>query len=190
MDTALNTKLLTHLVIMKQAGQYNVTLLFFQKCLYVAMNWNKQIPAHWHPLMPSYKLCNSRQNNWIWVSSWVHHDSTPYRQFAHLPSPTRLVYCKMHLHAGEAKYVSPGRSYVDFEHHGLCIGMAVVLIRPTATMHNTGPIYRPMCMWHRCWLPSKAMPKTDFYCLNTQKAPFNGNHGQFFWCEWWWKSCI
>ena len=31
----------------------------------------------------------------------------------------------MHLHPGEEQYVSPGHSYVDFEHHGLRIGMAI-----------------------------------------------------------------
>ena len=34
LDKALDSNLLTHLAMMKQAGQYDVTLLFFQKCLY------------------------------------------------------------------------------------------------------------------------------------------------------------
>ena len=36
----------------------------------------------------------------------------------HLPV---WVYCEMHLHAGDEKYVSRGHAYVDFEHHGLRI---------------------------------------------------------------------
>ena len=50
----------------------------------------------------------------------------------HLPV---LVYCKMHLHAGEEKYVSPGHTYVDFEHHGLRIGMAIC----ADTAHSSHP---------------------------------------------------
>ena len=52
----------------------------------------------------------------------------------HLPV---LVYCKMHLHPGEDKYVSPGHSYVDFEHHGLRIGMAIC----ADTAHSSHPLH-------------------------------------------------
>jgi hypothetical protein len=86
----------------------------------------------------------------------------------HLPV---LAYSKMYLYAGAEKYVSPGHSYIDFEQLGLHIGMAVVLIRATTAIHATMPIYRPMRMWHRCWLPSKAMQKTALYYSNTQKSP-------------------
>ena len=155
LDKALDKNLLTHLAIMKQAGQCGVTLLVFPKMSlsgYELERADTNALTSSHPTIQALQQQAEQLNLSIIVGvPWLKPNGKPYIASLlirpHLPV---WVYCEMHLHAGEEKYVLPGRSYVDFEHHGLRIGTAVVLIRPTTAIYCTVPIYRPMCMWHRC----------------------------------------
>ena len=155
LDNALDNNLLTHLAIMKQAGQYGGTLLVFPE---MSLSGYELERADTNAMTPSHTAIQTLQQqaeqlnlSIIVGAPWFNPNGKPYIASLlirpHLPV---LMYCKMHLHPGEDKYVSPGHSYVDFEHHGLSIGMAVAQIRLTAAIRYTVPIYRPMCMWHLC----------------------------------------
>ena len=130
LDKALDNNLLTHLAIMKQAGQCGVTLLVFPE---MSLSGYELERADTNALTPSHAAIQTLQQqaeqlnlSTIVGAPWFNPNGKPYIASLlirpHLPV---LVYCKMHLHSGEEQYVSPGHSYVDFEHHGLRIGMAI-----------------------------------------------------------------
>ena len=149
LDQALDNNLLTHLAIMKQAGQYGVTLLVFPEMSLSGYEWER---ADTNALAPSLTAIQTLQQQAEHLNLSIivgRHGSSPNGKpyiaslliHPHLPV---LAYSKMYLYAGAEKYVSPGHSYIDFEQLGLHIGMAVVLIRATTAIHDTMPIYRPM----------------------------------------------
>ena len=142
LDKALDNNLLTHLAIMKQAGQCGVTLLVFPE---MSLSGYELERADTNALTPSHVAIQTLQQqaeqlnlSIIVGAPWFNPNGKPYIASLlirpHLPL---LVYCKMHLHAGEEKYVSRGHSYLDFEHHGLHIGMAIC----ADTTHSSHPLH-------------------------------------------------
>ena len=96
-----------------------------------------------------------------------------YRQFAHPPSPTRMGVLRNAFARGRRE-ICVARALLCrfwaswFAHrHGCCAN----------TAHNSHLLQRLL-----------------FMTAIRKRAPFDGDHGQFLWCQWWlWgdgKSCI
>ncbi|UOO89208.1 carbon-nitrogen hydrolase family protein [Vitreoscilla massiliensis] len=132
LHTALEQNLQTHLRLMQAAHAQGVSLLVFPELSlsgYELAEAVRLAVTPTHPVLKHIQTLVDACHISVIVGAPLFNEAAPEKPYIasfllrhHLPAQ---VYCKMHLHAGEDRFVSVGSETLLFELQGRRIGMAI-----------------------------------------------------------------